>query len=150
MYDGGQLLLLCEGSLCSAVSGECIDNAAVKVRGSHFDRVTWQGSRVKSVEPTGMQVIPGTVGHDLMSADAILPGLGERAVGDLKHAECARGGTIDFKRMPGPLPAPIRESDRVAATLNLRQRGEQLRRNNICRMLFEKRPVTFPGRFRIL
>src|SRR5262245_20286851 len=145
MYDGGQLLLLCEGSLCSALSGERIDDTAVEVRGSHFDRMTWQGSRVKTVEPSRTQIVPRTVGYYCMPPDAILPGLGERAVGDLKHAEGARGGTIDFKRMPGPLPAPVRERDRVPAALDLRQRGEQLRRNNVCRIFLEKRPVAFPG-----
>jgi len=89
--------------------------------------------------------MPGTVGEDPMFPDAILPRLGERAVGDLKHAERARGRAIDFKKTPRPLPAPIGSGDRIAVALDLSQRGEKLRRNNAGRMLLEKRPVTLPS-----
>ena len=89
--------------------------------------------------------MPGTVGEHPMFPDAILPRLGERAVGDLKHAERARGRTIDLKKAPRPLPAPFGSGDRIAVALDLSQRGEKFRRNNACRMLLEKSPVTLPS-----
>src|SRR5919107_1193842 len=95
------------------------------------------GAAIKAVEPAGVDVMPGSIGDDLMIADTVLARFCERAVGDLKHADGARGRTINLKRIPGPAPAPIGASNRIAAAFHLSQRGQKLRRNNLCRILLE-------------
>ncbi len=103
-----------------------------------------QRSRIQAIEPTGIRILPGVFGGNFMIVDAILSRLGEGSVGELKHAERARGWTIDFKRMPRPLPAPVRARNGIAVAFDLRQRGEQFRRDNAGRILLKKRAVTLP------
>ena len=122
-----QFLLLRQARLGRATCSQSIDDALVEVRGGHFGRMARQNSSIETIEPAGTQIVPRTLGHNRMTPDAILPGLGKRSIGDLKHAERARGRTINFKRAPRPLPAPVGAGDGIAVALHLGQRGEQFR-----------------------
>ena len=124
---GRQILLLRQADLRRATTSQSIDHALVEVRAGHFDRMARQRSSIEAIEPAGTQIMPRTFGHNRMIPDAILPGLRESSVGDLKHAERARGRTIDFKRVPRPLPAPVGAGDGIAVALDLSQRGEKFR-----------------------
>ena len=54
----------------------------------------------------------------------------EDAVGDLKHADGARGRSVHFEWVPTEPPPPIGTCHWVAAALHLGQRGQQFRRDN--------------------
>ena len=86
---GSQFLLLRQTGLGRATSSHSIDHALVQIRGGHFDRMTRENSRIEAIEPAGTQIGPRTFGRNRVIPDAILPGLGERSVGDLKHADRA-------------------------------------------------------------
>src|SRR5918994_4886913 len=108
------------------------------------------GAAIEAVEPARTDVMPRSFGNDLMITDTVFSRFGERAIGDLKHADGAGGRTINFERIPRPAPAPVGASERIAAAFHLSQRGEKFRRDNFGRMLLEQRSVTLPGRTRRL
>ncbi|MBM2804440.1 MAG: hypothetical protein HW419_2333 [Deltaproteobacteria bacterium] len=86
---GSQFLLLRWAGLGRGTSSQSIDHALVQVSGGHFRCMARQISSIEAIEPAGMQIVPRTLGHNRMISDAILPGLGESSVDDLKHAERA-------------------------------------------------------------
>jgi len=94
---GCQILLLRQVGLRFATSGQSFDHAPVQIRGGHLDRMARQCSSIGGIEPAGMRIVPRTFGENRMIADAILSRHSESSIGDLKHAERARGRTIDFK-----------------------------------------------------
>src|SRR5687767_14261831 len=125
MNHRSQFLLLRQANLGRATSSQNIDHALVQIRSGHFGRMARQIARIEAIEPAGSQIGPRTGRQNRVIPDAILPGLGERSVGDLKHANRARRRTIDFKRAPRPLPAPVRARDGISVALDLSQRGEK-------------------------
>src|SRR5688500_8783937 len=108
------------------------------------------GPAIEAVEPAGTDVMPPSIGNDLMIPDTVFSRFGERAVGDLKHAYRAGSRTINFERVPRPAPVPIGASDRIAAAFHLSQRGKKFRRDDPGRMLLEQRSITPPRRLRRL
>ena len=98
--DGSELLFLRQARLRRARRGQSTDHPLVKIRGGQFGRMARQRSRVEIIKPTGTEIVPRAIAHDLMIPDAILARHSERPVGDLKHAERAGGRTIDFQRIP--------------------------------------------------
>src|SRR5918995_2092172 len=108
------------------------------------------GAAIEAVEPAGMDVMPGSIGDDLMIPDTVFARFGERAVGDLKHANRAGSRPIDLERIPGPAPTPVSASNRIATPFHLSQRGKKFRRNHSCRMFLEQRSIIPPGRLRRL
>src|SRR5262249_61818628 len=64
MNHGSQSLLLHQADLCNPMSSQRIDDAPVKMRGRHFNRMTRYGSGIEAVEPTGTQVVPRTIDHN--------------------------------------------------------------------------------------
>lgn len=145
-----QFLLLSQAGLLGAAGCDQIDYSAMQVRRGQFGRVARQRSGVQAIEPAGAWIVPRSIVHDLMIVDAVLSRLGKSPVGDLKHADSARPRTINFKRVPGPTPAPIGAGDRIPAAFDLRQSGEEFRSDNARGMLLEQGSVTLPGRFRAL
>ena len=84
---GSQFLLLRPADFDRVTSSQNIDHALVQIRGGHFDRMTRQRSSVEGAEPAGAEIVPRTVGHNGVITDAILAGLDESSVRELKHAE---------------------------------------------------------------
>ena len=84
-----KFLLLREINLGGAMIGQSTDHAPVQIRGGHFGRMAGQSPSIEAIEPAGMQIMPGTFGQNHVITDAILAGLSECTVGDLKHAERA-------------------------------------------------------------
>src|SRR5215472_5794350 len=68
-----------------------------------------------------------TVLDDGMVENAIALRLSQGRVGHLVHAGAARRRLVDRVRIPGQMPSPIGIRDRIAGTLDLGQRGQQLR-----------------------
>ncbi|HEY2917844.1 MAG TPA: hypothetical protein VGK77_02490, partial [Candidatus Binatia bacterium] len=77
---GSQFLFLSHRDACIAAGIQRVDNAPVEQGGSHFARMARQRPNIKIVKPTGIQVVPWTIGHNLMIPDAILPGFSESSV----------------------------------------------------------------------
>jgi len=95
-----EFLLLRRAGLCCAASSQSIDHALVQVRRGHFGRMARQSSGIEAIEPAGTRIVPRTFSPDGVIPNAIFPRLCERTVGDLKHADRARGRTVDFKQAP--------------------------------------------------
>ncbi len=74
-----------------------------------------------------------------------VPGLLESPVCHLIHTHCTRRGPVDLERLQLPGPAPVGSCYRVPRPFHLRERGEQLGRNSVRRMLAEDGRITTPG-----
>ena len=148
MNHGSQFLFLSRAGFKCAASRQSIDHALVQIGGGQFDRMARQGSSIEAIKPTGSRIVSRILGRDFVIADAIPARLGESSVGQLKHAEGARGRPIDLQRIPRPLPTPVGARNGIAVALDLRQRGEQFRRDNAGGVLLKKRAVTLPCRSR--
>jgi hypothetical protein len=62
--------------------------------------------------------------------DAVASGFRECAVGDLKHADRARGRPVHLEGIPAEPPPPIGPRQRLAAALYPGQGGQQFRRDD--------------------
>ena len=116
-----EVLTLLQRGSGNAVISESARDRAIQQRCGHFHRVPGHHARVEPVEPARPRVVPGAVlDHDVVM-DAVAPGFREGAVGDLKHADGARGRPVHFEWVPTEPPPPIGACHWVAAALHLGQ-----------------------------
>jgi len=121
MHDGSEILLLLRRRVADAVAPQDVGHRTVQQRRGHFHRVARYHARVGRVEPARPRVVPGAVlDHDVV-VDAVASGFGEGAVGDLKHADSARGRPVQFEWVPTEPPPPISACHWVATALHLGQ-----------------------------
>ena len=143
--DRREVLPLLQRGGGDAVAPEGARDRAIQQRCGHFHRVSGHHARVERVEPARPRVVPRAVlDHDVVM-DAVASGFGEGAVGDLKHADGARGRPVHLEWVPAESPPPIGPCHRVAAALHLGQCGQQFRRDDRCGVLGEERAVLPPG-----
>jgi len=145
VHDRGQVLLLAQRGAVDLQDVQRAPCALVEKGGSHFRRVAGYDSEVKPVEPARAPCIPGPVFRDFVVVDAVALRLLVGAVGDLEHAYGARGGAVDVERVFGQAPAPGRARHRIARALDLRERGEEIRRDRCGGVRAEDRLVAAPG-----
>src|SRR5207245_6611673 len=91
------------------------------------------------------EVVPRTVLDYGVVVDAVALRVPERRVGDLEHSHGARRGPVQLEGVPAGAPRPARPRHRVARAFDLRERGEQLGRDDGGGMLAKERPVLAPG-----
>ncbi len=96
MDDCGEVLLLLERR---RLLSHQFCHMTVEERGGQLNRVTWDDSGVETIEPTGVEVVPGSVFDDDMVVDTVARPFVKRAVGDLKHADCRRGRLVPLQRI---------------------------------------------------
>ena len=106
--------------------GEDLADLEVQVRSSELDGVRGQYPQVQRVEPARVPVVPASLAHQPVIVNAIAARLGKGSVGDLVHAHGAGSRAVDLERPGSPGPAPVGAYQRVAGSLHLRKRGEQL------------------------
>src|SRR5262249_12901538 len=92
-----QVLLLLLRRRCVSITRQNVPDVHVQVGGGQLYRMAWYHAKVETVEPTGMPVVPGAIGNGHMVVNAIVPGLLERPMGELVHADGARGGPVDLE-----------------------------------------------------
>ena len=117
----------------------------VQIRGSKLDRVTRDDAGVKIIQPARVHVVPRAFGGDHVVMNAEVARFLERAVRHLVHTDGARRRSVDLERLQCPGPAPVGARYRVTGSFHLRERGEQLGRNGLRRMLSKDRRVAAPS-----
>ena len=75
--------------------------------------------------------------HDAVPVNAVPARDRERAVRELVHADGARGGPKNLERLVRQAEPPVRTHDRIARALDLRERGQQVRRDDGRRVALE-------------
>ena len=141
--DCGQVLFLLE---CRRSLSHCFRDMAVEVCCGQLDCVAWNDSGVETVEPTGVEVVPGPLFNNHMVMDTVTLPFLKRAIGDLKHADCRRGRLVPLKRIRrDEAPPPVGSGHGITGTLGLGQGGQQFRCHNGCRMCLKQRTVFSPG-----
>jgi len=143
MDEGREILLLAGGGLRLAGAGENLSNMAVQINRRELDRMARDRADIKASEAAAII-------HHRMVPDTGAGGLVESAIGHLKQADGARRWLVDRERVETPSPAPIGAVHRIARTLDLRQRGQQFRRDRAGGMLAKQRPVLPPRLGRLL
>src|SRR5262249_14397751 len=91
------------------------------------------------------RIVPGTVLDYDVLMDAVVPRFSERPVGDLKHADGARRGSVHLEWIPTESPTPVSSGHRIAAAFDLGERREQFRCDDCGGVLDEERAVFPPG-----
>src|SRR2546430_9747721 len=99
MHGRSQVALLCGRGAGDAQAPE--DSAAlqIEVRRGELHRMAWYHTPVQGVEPARVPVVPGALAHQRVAADAIMPRLRERAVGDLVHPHRAGCRPVQLERL---------------------------------------------------
>ena len=122
VHDGSQMLHL--GGARGAVRErrENPRDLQFQISRRQFHRVSRQDAQVQAVEPAGVPVVPGALARQPVIVDAVVTRLGESRVGDLVHADGARGGPIEIEEPRGRSPVPVGAHQGIAGTLYLRQR----------------------------
>ena len=120
-------------------------NVAIQECRGHLGGVAGDDAEVQTVEPARVRVVPWTVLDDNVVVNAITPRLAERPVSDLEHADRARCRPVHVERILRQAPAPVGPHDWIAGAFGLRQRGEEVGRNDSRCMLAEHRRVLPPG-----
>lgn len=143
MNEGGEILPLARAWLYIADAGENLSDMAVQIHGRQLDGMARDRADIKTGEAAAAI-------HDGMIPDAESRGLAESSIGHLKEADGAGGGLVDCERIETPSPAPIGAVYRIARTLDLRQRGQQFRRDRAGGIGAEQRPVLPPRLGRLL
>ena len=82
---------------------------------------------------------------DDMVVDAIAARLVERPVRDLVHPHRARCRPVNLERLVGHAKAPVGPRHRIARSLDLRQRSQQVGRDDGGGVTLENGPVFIPG-----
>jgi hypothetical protein len=141
--EGREILPLARAGLRIARAGENIRDIAVQIDGCKFDRMARDRADIEEGRTAAGL-------HNLMIPDAELCCLGVGAIDHLEQADCARRGRVDRERIKTPAPAPIGAIDRIARTLDLRQRSQQFRRDRAGGIGAEQRPVLPPCLGRLL
>lgn len=88
--------------------------------------------------------MPGTRLDYGVIADAVALRFSERRIGDLVHAYGARGRAIDRQWVRHELPPPVGPGKRIAGGLDLRERGQEVGRDDDGRVRAEERPILAP------
>ena len=132
-----------------AVVIRCRSSVRATVRSSRAEVIStaWLGTtrmyaRLNQHDRRSFQ---GPSSHHHVVVDAVALGFLERGIGDLVHADGARGRLVELERIPRQPPPPVRPRHRVAGALDLRQGGQQIRRHGGRGVLAEERPVAAPG-----
>ena len=140
--DRSQILFLLE---CRRSLSHCFRDMAVEVCCGQLDCVAWNDSGVETVEPTGVEVVPGPLFNNHMVMDTVTLPFLKRAIGDLKHADCRRGRLVPLKRIRrDEAPPPVGSGHGITGTLGLGQGGQQFRCHNGCRMCLKQLTVFSP------
>ncbi len=143
MDEGGEILLLLCACLHAISAGENIGDIAVEIDGCELDRMARDRADVEEGRTAAGL-------HNRMVPDAELCCLGIGAIDHLVEADGARRRLVDRERVEAPSPAPIGAVHRIARTLDLRQRGQQFRRDRIGGVGAKQRPVLPPCFGRLL
>ena len=77
-------------------------DVVIKIGSGEFGGVRGNHTRVETVEPARVPVIPGTILGDHVILNAIVSGLGEGRICDLIHSDSARCWPIYLQRMQAP------------------------------------------------
>jgi hypothetical protein len=117
MDESGEILLLLRACGRYAGMGESCRHMAVQIHGGELDGMARDHADGEGGEPAAAI-------HDDVVADAGLSRLGVGRIDGLEQADGAGGGLVDRERIEAPLPAPIGACQRIAAALDLRQRGQ--------------------------
>ena len=141
---GGQILFLLERDPADLSRPHGARDTSIEQRRGQLNGMARHDAAVQAVEPAGIRVAPGALLDHLMIMDAVARGFLESPVRNLVHADRARRRSIEFQGIPGQMPLPVGPCHRVSATLDLSQRGQQLRRHNRCCVFAEERAVLFP------
>lgn len=145
VYQGREILLLSKSDPAAQPGADRLGDRAIERGRGHFDGMARQDAGVEAVEPTGVQIVPGAVLDDHVVVDTVARRLAEGPVCDLIHADRARRRLVPLKRIPRKMPAPVGPRHRIARSLRLRQRRQQLGGDDRGRMFAEERAVFLPG-----
>jgi len=119
MDERRKILLLLRRCRHIAGAGENISDIAVQIHGRELDGMARDHAGIEAGIPAagiGDRVVP----------DAESCSLGVGAVQHLVEADRAGGGLVNRERIEAQSPAPVGARHRIAAALDLRQRGQQL------------------------
>lgn len=130
MDQRGEILLPLQRRRCKPPVRQCGCHLSIEQGGSQFDRVAWQDARVEAVEPTRVQVVPGSILDDHVIVNAVALPLLKGSIGDLVHTDRTRCRLVQLQGIPRQTPPPVGPRHRITAALNLSQCGEQFRSNN--------------------
>jgi hypothetical protein len=78
--------------------------------------------------------VPRPLLDDAVVVDAVPARLVEGAVDDLEHADRTRCGPVDAERITRPRETPVGSRDGITRGLDLREGGEEIRRDDGSRM----------------
>ena len=147
---GGQILLPLERDLADPLRSQRLGDLAIEQRRSQLDGMARQDPGVETVEPARFPIVPRAVLDHHVVVNAIALRLAEGPVGNLVHANRARGRLEQLQGIPRQLPAPVGPCHGIPPALDLRQRSQKLRSDDRSRMLPKERFVFFPGLDRAL
>ena len=141
---GSQILLVRERGGANALPLQRPRHVSIQECRCHLGRVAGNDAEVQAVEPARFRLVPRSVLDDDVIVNAIAPRLAVCPVGDLVHANRARRRAIHVEGILGQAPAPVGPGNRVARALDLRERGQQVGRDDGGRVLAEDRLVLAP------
>ena len=107
----------------------CRDAAIEKRRGERHS-VAGHDAAIETAEPAQADYAHEIVFGDARLIQAFALRLGERRIGNLVHADRAGSRSIQFERMPGQMPLPVRLRKGIASALDLGKCGQEFRGNH--------------------
>ncbi len=147
---GGQILLLPECDCADPSRSYGTRDASIQQRRGQLDGMAWYDAAVEAIEPTGIRVVPRAILDHTMVMDTVAIRFLERPVRNLIHAHRARCRLVESQGVPRQMPPPVGSCHRIPSALNLRQRRQQLGRDDRCCMCTEERAVLLPRFGRVL
>src|SRR6185312_1756878 len=142
MDEGGKILLLLWARPHIARAGENGRYVTVEIHGRELDGMARDHANGEERRPAAV--------HDRMVPDTEARSLGGGSIDHLGEADGAGGGPVDREGIEAPSPAPVGALDRIAAALDLRQRGQELGRDRAGGIGAKQRPVVPPRLGRLL